>query len=231
MSVRQGHHCGTSISQDDVLATEQQFQIDEALDTSPNHAECHFGPVNIYFHIVAANDTVEGWLSDTAINDQMSVLNDCFNTTGLQWTLASVDRMINETWFRSVYSVNKFNYEMKTQLQVGNVFDLNIFTIWFETSFFVGYATFPQNYTVSPTLDRIVIHHSNFPGGCYDEGDMVNDTPVEDDSTYGCHMSRDTCPHVPGEDPIYNYMDYSLDCCMYEFTPGQVGQVVHMRDQ
>ncbi|KAF8987819.1 hypothetical protein BDQ17DRAFT_1258189, partial [Cyathus striatus] len=54
--------------------------------------------------------------------------------------------------------------------------------------------------------------------GCYGEGDMVDDTPAEDDSTYGCYISCDT----------YNYMNYSLDCCVYEFTPGQV---VHMQDQ
>ncbi|KAF8998948.1 hypothetical protein BDQ17DRAFT_1328548 [Cyathus striatus] len=145
----------------------------------------------------------------------MSVLNDCFNTMGLQWTLAGVKRTINENWFQSVYSDNEFDYEIKTQLQV---VDLNILTVWFgkfETSFFVGYTTFPQNYTVSPTLDGIVIHYSAFPGGpwnvglfhmfqggCYGEGDMVDDTPAKDDSTYGCHISRDTCPHVPREDPI-----------------------------
>ncbi|KAF8980594.1 hypothetical protein BDQ17DRAFT_1514065 [Cyathus striatus] len=68
-----------------------------------------------------------------------------------------------------------------------------------------------------------------FQGGCYGQGDMVDDTPAEDDSTYGCHISHDTCPMYSGKTPfIYNYMNYSLDCCLYEFTPGQV---VHMQDQ
>lgn len=54
-------------------------------------------------------------------------------------------------------------------------------------------------------------------------GDFVDDTPPQWNATSGCPRTRrpDSCPE-PGLDSIFNYMDYSYDECMEEFTPGQI---------
>jgi len=48
----------------------------------------------------------------------------------------------------------------------------------------------------------------------------VAGTPYEASAVVGCPVNRDTCPHQ-GTDPIYNFMDYTDDDCMDEFTRDQ----------
>ena len=38
---------------------------------------------------------------------------------------------------------------------------------------------------------------------------MVADTPPQGAPTSHCPEDIDTCPDMPGLDPIHNYMDYS----------------------
>jgi hypothetical protein len=58
-----------------------------------------------------------------------------------------------------------------------------------------------------------------FQNGCADPGDFVADTPFEAQPAFSC-VERDSCA-APGLDPIHNFMDYTPDACMDEFTPGQ----------
>jgi hypothetical protein len=69
------------------------------------------------------------------------------------------------------------------------------------------------------------LEHTFF-GQCSAHGDFVDDTPPQKKATFGCPEGKDTC-RAPGLDPIHNYMDYSTDACITEFTPGQVQR---MRD-
>lgn len=52
-------------------------------------------------------------------------------------------------------------------------------------------------------------------------GDYISDTPQQSTPTEGCPASKDSCPDLPGMDPISNFMDYSSDDCYQSFTKEQ----------
>jgi len=54
---------------------------------------------------------------------------------------------------------------------------------------------------------------------CYETGDLICDTNGQQSSTWGCPSSPSSCGNA---DPFHNYMDYTDDLCMWEFTPEQV---------
>ncbi|MBA2320465.1 MAG: zinc metalloprotease [Deltaproteobacteria bacterium] len=61
----------------------------------------------------------------------------------------------------------------------------------------------------------------NAVNGCKKKGDRVADTPKERDAAYGCPVNRDTCAGDVGLDPVENFMDYTDDACMFEFSVNQ----------
>jgi hypothetical protein len=198
--------------------------------------------VRVHFHVIT--DGTVGNVSDSTLNRQLTVLNQAYAGSGVSLQLAQIKRTSNAAWFSDPEGNEA---AMKNALHVGGSQDLNFYTADLGDSL-LGWATFPSSYARSPRMDGVVVHYQSLPGGaignynegdtathevghwmglyhtfqggCNATGDSVSDTPAERTAASGCPTGRDTC-RTAGVDPIHNFMDYSYDACMYEFTPGQ----------
>ena len=192
-----------------------------------------------------------GYLPDSMIQQQIAVLNDSYDggtvggaATPFAFTLQSVTRNVRPEWYPIVYG-SQAERQMKAALRVGGKETLNLYTGELSDDL-LGWATFPQRklnssdgvvvlaeslpggtagiYGLGDTATHEVGHWLNlyhtFQGGCGKSGDQVADTPAEASPAFNCPTGRDTCT-AAGLDPITNFMDYTQDSCMFQFTPGQ----------
>ncbi|WP_231329424.1 zinc metalloprotease [Actinomadura graeca] len=197
--------------------------------------------VRVHFQVVYGSS---GNVPDATLAKQLDVLNKAYASSGVSFTLAETKRTNNATWFSDPQANES---KMKNALRAGGAQDLNFYTGNLGGGL-LGWATFPSSYRSQPKLDGVVVHYQSLPGGtltnyneghtgthevghwlglyhtfqdgCSGQGDAVADTPPEQSPASGCPNGRDTCTS-PGVDPIHNFMDYSYDSCMTEFTPGQ----------
>ncbi|KAI8802598.1 metalloprotease [Cladochytrium replicatum] len=196
-----------------------------------------------------------GNVTTTQINNQISVLNADFAPYGVSFTLTAVDYTTNNNWFNTVGPSTTVQTTMKSTLRKGGKDALNIYSVGFASGAgagLLGYATFPSDYAGNPKDDGVVILYSSVPGGtavpynlgrtathevghwlglyhtfqggCSGNGDFVADTPAEASPAFGCPTGRDTCT-AAGIDPITNYMDYTDDSCMNQFSAGQAARI------
>lgn len=241
--------CGTDHDPEKIAASEDDFLMRRSAMSKDGETteSVAGGVINVYWHVIRRGTGVSnGDLTTTMINNQMNVLNTAYAAWGWSFNLITVTRTTNSTWYSGCYGSSES--AMKSALRRGTADDLNIYSCN-PSGGILGYATFPSSYASAPSRDGVVILYSSVPGGsaapynlgdtathevghwmglyhtfqggCNGNGDFVGDTAAERSPAYGCPDGRDSCRTQSGLDPISNFMDYSDDACMFQFTAGQ----------
>ncbi|KAK0212074.1 metalloprotease [Desarmillaria ectypa] len=223
----------------------------QTFDTANVASRHSSAPINVYLHIICQNATIgnvsDTQITDQmkVLNRAFSSTGLSYVLAGTTRTVNS-DWFDNTGPGNSQQTAMKKALRQggKADLNIYTVGFTSSSTIGV-----LGYSAFPWKYTSAPTDDGVVVLFSSLPGGsihnynfghtvshevghwvglyhtfeggCSDSGDYVSDTPAEASPASGCPSGRDTCTGSSGADPIHNYMDYSYDSCMTEFTAGQ----------
>ncbi|GAA1849358.1 zinc metalloprotease [Asanoa iriomotensis] len=216
--------------------------------------------VPVVVHVVSEDGTrATGNIPRSMIDAQINVLNQAYGgftggaASPFQFKLKKVNRVVNPDW-SPILVETKAERQMKRQLREGGPETLNIYVGLVDPGL-LGWATYPKRnitaydgavilseslpggieapYNEGDTATHEVGHWLNlmhtFENGCEGKGDHVADTPAEAQPQFGCPIGADTCT-APGLDPIHNFMDYSDDFCMYQFTAGQVKRMTRAWD-
>ena len=214
--------------------------------------------IPVWFHVINKGSGLSnGDIPQSQIDDQMAVLNSAYANTPFKYTLAGVDRTTNSTWY-TMAPGSTAEKNAKTALRQGGPETLNLYSAN-PGGGLLGWATFPSDYAAKPKMDGVVVLYSSMPGGnaapynegdtgthevghwlglyhtfqggCKKPGDSVADTPAEKSAAFGCPVGRDSCSTKPGLDPITNFMDYTDDSCMNQFTANQSTRMDQMHAQ
>lgn len=157
--------CGTTISDEQIVAAEAHFQqngIHAPKAKSDGDVTIAAASIPVAFHVISADSSLSGGNipyvynhsyicllcrlltrrnhSDSQIASQISVLNQAYASAGITWVLSSTTRTTNSTWFNNVGPDSSYQTTMKNALRTGGSNTLNVYTVGFVKHIFTQHV-------------------------------------------------------------------------------------------
>lgn len=239
--IASGARCGTPVP-----AAAVQAAVQKALKAQKAQPAATIVIPVQFIHLTSNG---QGQITEQQRIDQIAVLNGAYNSFGYEFcydpTAFPPKFEENDLWYR-MSPGSQAEVACKNALHADTATVLNFYTAGL-TNGLLGWATFPFP-AVSPTQDGVVILDESLPGGnaapynegdtathevghwvglyhtfqngCFGQGDEVSDTVAHPSPDYGCPSCGPACSNGQCS-PTTNFMNYTDDPCMTEFTAGQ----------
>ena len=209
--------------------------------------------VNVYFHIIKSSDG-DGAVTNRQITQQVSILNEAFAATATFVLAGTDTTVNDAWFAMEPGTVAERDAKQALRIGSAddlNIYTANPgSSLLGWATFPSSYRGNPDNdgvvllhsslpnggaepYDEGDTATHEVGHwfglYHTFQGGCggpkntNKQGDLIADTAAEASPAFGCPVNRNTCPSA-GLDPVENFMDYTDDACMFDFTAEQNGR-------
>jgi hypothetical protein len=235
--VESGRRCGSRQSDeaaDDQISSQQ-------LNLEPQALAAGSVTINVYYHVIqkdgVAGSSGTGFVSTATLDRQISVLNAAYAgqdpagpgyNTAFRFVRAGVTYTVNASWY-SAGPGTTAEQSMKSSLRQGTADDLNFYTN--DGAGYLGWATFPSDYTRNPSNDGIVCLFSSLPPASdnpndpYDEGDTATHEIGHWLGLYhtfqgGCSGSGDSVSDTPAERSAAFGCPAGRDTCQGKKGPG-----------
>ena len=160
--------CGTP---DLKLSAEEEAKIRARIASYGDTENKIFGVVTVDVAFRVIHDGADGNLADSAITDQINVLNAAYAPYKFQFRMREITRINNA----ALYAIcSQGNPAVKAQIRdpIDGPNVLYFYTCDLLQANLLGYATFPSDYVFDPLFDGVVCAFQSFPGGVtpYDMG-------------------------------------------------------------
>jgi hypothetical protein len=193
--------------------------------------------IPVHFHVVFRSDGV-GNISEAWLDNQINAMNEHFSgldtpvyrtaaaNMSFRFVKASVTRTQNDAWYAAGPG-SAAESAMKNSLRTGTADDLNFYTN--SGGGYLGWATFPNDYSARPKMDGVVCYWASLPGSSYvpyNEGDTGTHEVGHWLGLYhtfqgGCSQTNDGVADTPAErGPTFGCPSSNLDTCKGKKTPG-----------
>ncbi|KAF1942901.1 hypothetical protein EJ02DRAFT_433583 [Clathrospora elynae] len=198
---------------------EQEAASPATAGSSPHHPHPHGFNINVHWHVIALNNTqAGGTVSAAHLDAQLVALNEAYAPHSISFTQASSQTLVQPHWAR-----HKGKGELPVPVIGYALVPLELADRSRPVNKEDGVVTFSKVIFGEKDYHQVwtaLTHEVGHWLGC----DMVDDTPAHTSTGGNCEV-QNSCPNLPGLDPVSNYMSYAPDKCKTKFTFGQEGRM------